>query len=87
MLLVLFFHKKHRQQLFQVNVEGTANVVNACLKAGVRKLVHEAVLLPWVARDSDLLLKPCYGMMQQVTANMAAQNTGRNGSGVVLVKG
>ena len=34
------FHKKHRQQLFQVNVEGTANVVNACLKAGVKKLVH-----------------------------------------------
>jgi nucleoside-diphosphate-sugar epimerase len=34
------FHKKHRQQLFHINVEGTANVVNAALVAGVKKLVH-----------------------------------------------
>jgi dihydroflavonol-4-reductase len=34
------FHAKHRQQLFDVNVQGTANVVNASLKAGIEKLVH-----------------------------------------------
>lgn len=34
------FHPKHKQQLFDVNVYGTANVVNACLDAGVEKLVH-----------------------------------------------
>lgn len=34
------FSPKHKEELYQVNVEGTANVVNACLSAGVRKLVH-----------------------------------------------
>ena len=34
------FHKRHRHQLYKVNVEGTANMVNACLSNGVRKLIH-----------------------------------------------
>jgi nucleoside-diphosphate-sugar epimerase len=34
------FHPKHRQQLFDINVQGTANVVNASLKAGIEKLIH-----------------------------------------------
>lgn len=34
------FNPKHKRQLYQINVEGTANVVNACLDAGVKKLVH-----------------------------------------------
>jgi dihydroflavonol-4-reductase len=34
------FNPRYRDKLFKVNVEGTRNVVNACLKLGVRKLVH-----------------------------------------------
>lgn len=34
------FHKKDRAQLMQVNVEGTANVVNVCLQLGIKKLAH-----------------------------------------------
>ena len=34
------FSAKEKQQLHKVNVEGTANVVNTCLDAGVQKLVH-----------------------------------------------
>jgi dihydroflavonol-4-reductase len=34
------FEKKDEKKLFSINVEGTANVVNACLNASVRKLVH-----------------------------------------------
>lgn len=34
------FSPKHKAQLYKVNVEGTANVVNAALGAGVRKMVH-----------------------------------------------
>lgn len=33
------FNPKKKAQLYQSNVEGTANVVNACLNAGVRKLL------------------------------------------------
>jgi dihydroflavonol-4-reductase len=37
---IVSFSPKERRQLYQVNVEGTANVVNVSLAAGVRKLVH-----------------------------------------------
>ncbi|TAH02337.1 MAG: NAD-dependent epimerase/dehydratase family protein, partial [Sphingobacteriales bacterium] len=34
------FNPSKRNELMHVNVQGTANVVNACLEGGVRKLVH-----------------------------------------------
>jgi len=34
------FNPKDKQELFKTNIEGTANVVNACLNTGVKKLVH-----------------------------------------------
>ncbi len=37
---VVSFAKKDREQMYQVNVEGTANVVNMALEKNVRRLVH-----------------------------------------------
>lgn len=37
---VVSFNPRKRDELYQVNVEGTGNVVNACLKLGIPKLVH-----------------------------------------------
>ena len=34
------FNPKDEKKLYSINVEGTANVVNAALNAGIRKLVH-----------------------------------------------
>jgi nucleoside-diphosphate-sugar epimerase len=34
------FAPQDKEMLFRINVDGTANVVNACLDAGVKKLVH-----------------------------------------------
>lgn len=34
------FNPRRRNEIFAVNVEGTRNVVNACLKAGIPSLVH-----------------------------------------------
>ena len=34
------FNSKDKKQLFKTNVEGTANIVNAALNAGIQKLVH-----------------------------------------------
>jgi dihydroflavonol-4-reductase len=36
---IVSFNPKHKQQIFKVNIEGTANVVNAALNAGVKKMV------------------------------------------------
>lgn len=37
---IVSFVKKERDQMYQVNVEGTANVVNIALEKNVKKLVH-----------------------------------------------
>jgi nucleoside-diphosphate-sugar epimerase len=34
------FNSKDKKELFKTNIEGTANIVNACLNAGVKKLLH-----------------------------------------------
>ena len=37
---IITFNPKRRQEMFRINIEGTANVVNAALDAGVKKMVH-----------------------------------------------
>lgn len=37
---VVSFKPKHRHAMFKINVEGTANVVNAALDAGVKKMIY-----------------------------------------------
>ncbi len=34
------FEKKDKYRLLKINIEGTANVVNACIDEGVQKLIH-----------------------------------------------
>ncbi|MBL0145220.1 MAG: NAD-dependent epimerase/dehydratase family protein [Chitinophagaceae bacterium] len=36
---IVSFNPKRKQQMFKINIEGTANVVNAALEAGVKKMV------------------------------------------------
>jgi dihydroflavonol-4-reductase len=37
---IVSFNPKQKQEMFKVNIEGTANVVNAALDAGVKKMVY-----------------------------------------------
>jgi dihydroflavonol-4-reductase len=37
---IVSFNPRQRQRLYKINVEGTTNIVNAALDAGVKKLVH-----------------------------------------------
>jgi len=37
---IVTFDPKRRKELFKINVEGTANVVNAALDGGIKKMVH-----------------------------------------------
>lgn len=37
---VVSFDKKHRAEMYQVNVEGTANVVNMAIETGISRFVH-----------------------------------------------
>jgi nucleoside-diphosphate-sugar epimerase len=37
---IVSFNKRNSNNIYAVNVEGTANIVNACINAGVKKLLH-----------------------------------------------
>jgi nucleoside-diphosphate-sugar epimerase len=37
---VVSYDPKDKRKIFKINIEGTANVVNACIEANVKKLVH-----------------------------------------------
>jgi nucleoside-diphosphate-sugar epimerase len=37
---IVSFSQKNASQLYKINIEGTANVVNAAIDAGVKKMVH-----------------------------------------------
>jgi len=37
---VVSFNPRQKHELFKINVEGTANIVNAAINAGVQKMVH-----------------------------------------------
>lgn len=37
---VVSYHQKRREQMYRINIEGTANMVNASLENGVEKFVH-----------------------------------------------
>ncbi len=37
---IVTFNPKRKQEMFKINIEGTANVVNAALEAGIKKMVH-----------------------------------------------
>ncbi len=37
---IVSFNPRRRQEMFKINIEGTANVVNAALDAGVKKMVY-----------------------------------------------
>jgi dihydroflavonol-4-reductase len=37
---IVSFAQKQKEKMFAINVEGTANVVNACLATGVKRLIH-----------------------------------------------
>jgi dihydroflavonol-4-reductase len=37
---IVSFHPARKESMYKINVEGTANIVNACLETGIEKLVH-----------------------------------------------
>ena len=37
---IVTFNPKHKAEMFKINIDGTTNVVNAALDAGVKKMVH-----------------------------------------------
>lgn len=48
--------KGNSANMYKVNVEGTANVVNACLKAGVKKLIYASSTAALGRTDKDVLI-------------------------------
>lgn len=48
------YSKKDKDELFRVNVEGTRNIVNACLKKGAAKLIHVSSIATFGSRHTTV---------------------------------
>lgn len=67
---VVSFSPSRRSELFKINVEGTANVVNAALEAGVRKLVHvSSVAAMGRIRNNQLINESMYWTPETSNSN------------------
>lgn len=49
---IVSFHRRDREAMYQVNVEGTANVVNMAIEAGISRFVHISSIAA-LGRTSD----------------------------------
>ena len=56
---VVSFNPKERDEMMKINIEGTANVVNACLHAGVEKLCHVSSTAALGKKQSGELIGNC----------------------------
>ncbi len=58
---VVSFNKKNKNNLLKINVEGTANVVNAAIDAGVKKMLHvSSVSALGRIRENELVTEDMY---------------------------
>lgn len=53
---VVSFIPKDKKNMYKVNVEGTANIVNVCLKSGIRKLCHVSSIAALGRPDSRKII-------------------------------
>ncbi len=49
------FNLRKKSLVYKVNVEGTANVVNACIGAGIKKMAHVSSVSALAAKDNKLI--------------------------------
>lgn len=76
---IVSFSKKGRNNMYHVNIEGTANVVNAALQTGVRRLVYiSSVAALGRKRTAAPLTKPRNGKTAKTIRIMPSANSGQS---------
>lgn len=81
---IVTFWEKRRDELFQVNLEGTANVVNACLAAGIPWLIHTSSIAaigrdakqPAISEDNEWVDSP-YNSQYAISKHLAEMEVWR----------
>ena len=53
---MISFNQRNREKMFKTNVEGTANVVTACLQSGVKRLVHVSSVAALEKKPTDTVI-------------------------------
>ena len=60
------FNPKKKNLLYKTNVEGTANVVNACLSARVQKLLHVSSVAALGKTKTDILVNEKMNVIEEI---------------------
>ena len=71
---VISFWKGRKEEMFQVNVEGTANVVNAAIVRGIKKFIHISSVAA-IGRKAGTILVDESSKWEESSLNTAYANT------------
>lgn len=67
---IVTFNPKRKQQMFKVNIEGTANIVNAAVEEGVTKMIHVSSVAALGRIREDVLINETMNWSEE-TSNSA----------------
>jgi len=66
---IVTFHPKQRNVLNRINIEGTTNVVNACLQAGVKKLLFVSSVAALGGGQEDTIINEKMNWVEKTTGS------------------
>jgi dihydroflavonol-4-reductase len=59
------FHPSDRSEMFKINIDGTGNLVNACLESGVKKVCHVSSIASLGRNEDGKLIDETSGWMPE----------------------
>jgi len=71
---IVTFNPRRKMEMFKINIEGTANVVNAALEAGVKKMVHVSSVAALGALREDEVINETMNWTEETSNSRYGQS-------------
>ncbi len=71
---IISFNPRRKQQMFKINIEGTANVVNAALEAGIKKMLHVSSVAALGRIREDVVINETMNWSEQTSNSSYGQS-------------
>ncbi len=71
---IVTFNPKRRDEMFRINIEGTANIVNTALDAGVKKMVHVSSVSALGRIRKDVLINETMNWSEETSNSRYGQS-------------
>ena len=71
---IVTFNPRRKMEMFKINIEGTANVVNAALEAGIKKMVHVSSVAALGALREDEVINETMNWTEETSNSRYGQS-------------